>query len=66
MQASADLAGATPVLGVARGLFTIPFRGYDMRFHFAALPGGSRFLVNVPPDGLPPASATVILNAPIP
>jgi serine/threonine-protein kinase len=66
MQASADLDGAAPVLGVARRLFTIPFRGYDMRFHFAALPGGTRFLVNVPPEGLPPASATVILNAPIP
>jgi Tol biopolymer transport system component len=66
MAASADLGGSTPVLGVAHRLFTIPFRGYDMRFHFAAMPGGSRFLVNAPPEGMPPASATVILNAPIP
>ena len=48
MRASADLSGTTPILGVAQGLFTIPFRGYDMRSHFAALPGGTRFLVNVP------------------
>jgi Tol biopolymer transport system component len=66
MRASADLSGSTPKIGVPRGLFSIPFRGYDMRFHFAILPGGTRFLVNVPPDALPPAAATVILNAPVP
>jgi len=66
MRASADLRGTTPTLGVAHGLFTIPFRGYDMRSHFAALPDGKRFLVNVPTDALPPPAATVILNAPIP
>ena len=66
LRASADLSGTTPRLGVANRLFTIPFRGYDMRFHFVAMPGGTRFLVNAPPEAMPPASATVILNAPIP
>lgn len=64
MRVDVDLRGATPRVGTPRGLFTIPFRGYDMRYHFAVLPG-ERFLVNAPPDALPPSAATVILNAPL-
>ena len=46
--------------------FPIPFRGYDMRFHFAVLQQRDRFLVNIPQDTPTPASATVILNAALP
>ncbi|BCS33226.1 hypothetical protein TBR22_A24530 [Luteitalea sp. TBR-22] len=66
MRAAVDFDTATPVIRPPVALFTIPFRGYDVRSHFVALPGGSRFVVNAPPDSLPPASATVVLNAPVP
>ena len=66
MRASVDLRGPTPTIGVPRSLFEIPFLGYDMRFHFGALPDGHRFLVNVPSDSMSAASATVVLNVRLP
>ncbi len=66
MRASADLRGPTPRIGVPRSLFEIPFLGFDMRFHFGVLPGAARFLVNVPADAVAAASATVVLNVPLP
>jgi hypothetical protein len=61
-----DLRGAAPVLGNAEAMFTIPLRGYDVRYHFGLLPDGSRIVVNMPPTLAPPVPATVILNAPLP
>lgn len=58
--------GSAVVRTEARPLFTIPLRGYDMRYHFGVLPDASRFVVNVPPPLAPPAPATVILNARLP
>lgn len=66
MRVQVDSRGVTPVLGPPGGLFTIPFRGFDMRFHFGVLPGPPRFLVNAPLDTPTPASATIILNAALP
>ena len=66
MRVAVDTAGAAPRLGTARGLFRIPFLGYDMRYHVAVLRDQRRFLVNAPPDSMPPVPATVILNAPLP
>jgi serine/threonine-protein kinase len=61
-----DTRGETPVLGRPQVLFTIPMRGYDMRYHYGVLPGPSRFVVNVAPPLTPPVPATVILNASLP
>jgi hypothetical protein len=66
IRVAVDGDGATPTFGPPSALFTIPFRGYDVRHHVAVLPGGARFLVNAPPESLPPASATVVLNARVP
>ncbi len=66
MRVSVDTRGTVPAIGPPRGLFPIPFRGYDMRFHFAPLPGGTRFVVNAPQDTHAPVSATVMLNARLP
>jgi sugar lactone lactonase YvrE len=66
MRVSVDLRTPTPTFGPPQSLFTIPFRGYDMRFHFAVLPGGTRFLVNAPVDTQAPTTATIILNVPLP
>ena len=66
MRVDLDTTGPTPAFGTPRGLFTIPFRGFDMRFHFAVLPTPDRFLVNAPLDTPTPASATIILNAALP
>jgi hypothetical protein len=66
MRVSVDTTSATPTLGTVRGLFTIPFVGYDMRYHFGVLRDQQRFLVNAPVESMPPVPATVILNAPLP
>lgn len=52
--------------GDERPLFTIPLRGYDVRYHFGVLPGAARFVVSVPPALMPPVPATVVLNARLP
>lgn len=59
-----DLRPAGPVVGAVQGLFTIPFRGYDLRHHFDVLPGG-RFIVNAP-NAAEPEQGTVIVNLPLP
>lgn len=51
---------------VAQPLFTIPLRGYDLRYHYGVLPDAQRFVVNVPPPLAPSVPATVILNAALP
>jgi hypothetical protein len=66
MRIATDLRGAAPVLGNAEAMFTIPLRGYDVRYHFGLLPDGSRIVVNLPPALAPPVPATVILTAPLP
>jgi Tol biopolymer transport system component len=66
MRVRVDGSTASPSFGPPQGLFTIPFRGFDMRFHFAVLPQRDRFLVNAPQDASTPASATIILNAALP
>lgn len=59
-----DLRPTTPAVGPVEGLFTIPFRGYDLRYHFGVL-SGDRFIVNRP-GGSGPEHATVIVNLPLP
>jgi dipeptidyl aminopeptidase/acylaminoacyl peptidase len=62
MAVSADLSGATPVLGPPRPLFQLQFRGWDVRHHLAPLPDGSAFVMNVPVAGSSPPPLTFMLN----
>lgn len=66
MRVNVRRGGASPEFDAPRGLFTIPFRGFDVRSHFAVLADGARVLVNAPLDQQEPASATVVLNARLP
>ena len=59
-------AGQAPVVGPPRALFVIPFRGYDLRYHYGVLPDLARFLVATPASTTPAHTATVILNARMP
>jgi len=59
-----NLRAASPVVGSVQGMFTIPFRGYDLRHHFDVLPGG-RFIVNAP-AAAESEQGTIIVNLPLP
>lgn len=59
-----DLRPATPAVGRVEGLFTIPFRGYDLRHHFDLLPD-NRFIVNAP-SSAEMEHGTVIVNRLLP
>ncbi|HTV03123.1 MAG TPA: protein kinase [Luteitalea sp.] len=59
-------AGQKPVVGPPSALFVIPFRGYDLRYHYNVLPDLKRFLVATPASSTPSHTATVILNANMP
>jgi serine/threonine-protein kinase len=66
MRVTVDASRHLPVVGAATALFVLPVRGYDMRYHYAIVPDGSRVIVNVPPPVAAPVPARVILNAPLP
>ena len=66
MHVSVDPTGPSPTIGAVRGLFRLPFLGYDMRYHFGAMRDQRRFIVNAPLESMRPTPATVILNAPLP
>ncbi|BCS33225.1 hypothetical protein TBR22_A24520 [Luteitalea sp. TBR-22] len=57
--------GNLPAFGPPDLRFTLPLRGYDVRYHYG-LAGPGRVVVNVPPAEAPSVPATVILNAPLP
>lgn len=62
MAVSVDVSRVPPVLGRPRPLFQLQFRGWDVRNHYYPLPGGERFVMNVPISGSPPAPLTFIFN----
>jgi eukaryotic-like serine/threonine-protein kinase len=62
MAVSLDLSGETPVIGPPQPLFPLQFRGWDVRYHFAPLPDGSAFVLNVPVAGSSPPPLTFVLN----
>lgn len=62
MAVSLDLSRPTPVIGPPRQLFQLQFRGWDVRYHVAPLPDGSRFVMNVPVAGSTPPPLSFVLN----
>jgi dipeptidyl aminopeptidase/acylaminoacyl peptidase len=62
MAVSIDLTGPTPVIGPPRPLFQLQFRGWDVRYHVAPLPDGSRFVMNVPIQNSSPPPLSFVLN----
>jgi hypothetical protein len=66
MRVPVDASGVVPVVGKAVPLLVLPVRGYDVRYHYALVPDGSRVILNVPPAAVAPVPARVILNASFP
>lgn len=64
MAVSVEMRDGEPVLGRPRALFELRFRGYDLRYHYAALPDGKRFVLNAPLPGSMALPATIIVNPP--
>lgn len=62
MAAPIDLAGETPRVGSPVPLFELEFRGWDLRYHYAAFPDGQHFVLNAPREGSLPLPVTVVLN----
>ncbi|MBA2353735.1 MAG: hypothetical protein H0V80_03595 [Acidobacteria bacterium] len=61
-----DLSGSDPLIGALLSRFALPFRGYDMRYHYGVMSDAQRFVVNAPITGAVSTPATVVLNAPLP
>jgi eukaryotic-like serine/threonine-protein kinase len=62
MAVSVDLSATPPRIGEPRPLFPLRFRGWDVRYHYAALPDGRGFVLNVPREGTMPPPLTLVLN----
>ncbi|MPZ16821.1 MAG: protein kinase [Luteitalea sp.] len=62
MAAPIDLSGETPRVGSPTPLFELAFRGWDLRYHYAAFPDGQQFVLNAPREGSLPLPVTVVLN----
>jgi Tol biopolymer transport system component len=62
MAAPIDLSDETPRVGSPMSLFELKFRGWDLRYHFAAFPDGQQFVLNAPREGSLPLPVTVVLN----
>jgi serine/threonine protein kinase/Tol biopolymer transport system component len=62
MAVAVDLSTDPPKIGAPQALFTLKFRGWDTRYHYAAFPDGQRFIVSSPIDGTQAMPVTVVLN----
>jgi serine/threonine protein kinase len=62
MAVSLDLSPETPTVGPPRPLLPIRFRGWDVRYHFAAMPDGQSFLMNIPVPGSASTPMTFVMN----
>lgn len=62
MAASVDLSIMPPRIGPPEPLFELKFRGWDTRYHYAALPDGRHFVVNQASQGTQPMPVTIVLN----
>jgi Tol biopolymer transport system component len=56
------VADGEPVVGRPRPLFELRFRGYDLRYHYAPLPDGRRFILNAPVPGSTALPATIVVR----
>lgn len=66
MEAPVELRGIAPVIGTPQPVFQLRFRGYDVRYHYAPLPDGRRFVLNAPVVGSASVPATIVLNPVLP
>jgi Tol biopolymer transport system component len=62
MAVAVDLTRDTPVIGTPAAVAPLRFRGWDVRYHYAALPDGKGFVMNVPTDGSVSSPMTFVLN----
>jgi Tol biopolymer transport system component len=62
MVVAVDLIPNAPHIGEPKPLFTLKFRGWDTRYHYAAYPDGQHFIVASPIDGTQPMPVTIVLN----
>jgi eukaryotic-like serine/threonine-protein kinase len=62
MAVTIGVRNGEPVIGTPRALFELRFRGYDLRYHYAALPDGQSFVLNAPVSGSSALPATIIVN----
>jgi eukaryotic-like serine/threonine-protein kinase len=62
MAVSLDLSADPPKIGPPQPVFTLRFRGWDTRYHYAVFPDGQRFVVNNPIEGTQPMPVTIVLN----
>lgn len=62
MVVSIDVVNGEPVVGTPRPLFELRFRGYDLRYHYAVLPDGRRFVLNAPVSGSTALPATIVVR----
>jgi hypothetical protein len=66
MAVSVDLTGPAPIIGPPHPLFQLQFRGWDVRYHVAPLPDGSKFVMNVPIQNSSPPPLSFVLNWQVP
>jgi Tol biopolymer transport system component len=57
-----DVVDEQPRVGTPRPLFELRFRGYDLRYHYAPLPDGRRFVLNAPVAGSTALPATIVVR----
>jgi hypothetical protein len=62
MAVSIDGSRDAPVVGQPRPLIPIRFRGWDVRYHFAPMPDGQSFLMNIPTAGSASTPMTFVMN----
>ncbi len=62
MAVSVDISRTPPTIGAPRPLFELPFRGWDVRYHYSPVSDGQSFVLNVPIPGSSPMPLTFVQN----
>jgi Tol biopolymer transport system component len=62
MAVAVDTSRPSPLIDLPRPVAALRFRGWDVRYHFSALPDGQSFIMNVPIPGSTPAPMTFVMN----
>jgi hypothetical protein len=62
MAAPVDTSRAVPIIGAPYAVLPLRFRGWDVRYHYAPMPDGQRFLMNVPIESSKPTPMTFVMN----
>jgi serine/threonine-protein kinase len=62
MAVDVNLTHGAPVIGAPKPIVQLRFRGWDVRYHYVALPDGKHFIMNVPTEGSVPPPMAFVLN----